>query len=289
MDTNLSREPAPGRSMHLLLVEDHPASQRLVRSLLETWGYMVTAAGTAREALQLAGQGSFDLVLLDVQLPDQDGCWVARRLRERENGGKRTPILALTAGSSPAEQARCLAAGMDGRISKPFDLQELLDALEQAAAPAARPRCELPSLPGAGETKQRPEPDGEGKRFEERRALARVGGDRVFLYEMIEDFLMGVSGRLGRLRQVWQQGDLGSLEREAHQWRGHLGQFSGLVARRAADLEQAARTGDASQQERAWERLRDEVEQLIKELGVWADQEGEGCPREVGGAEPRAL
>jgi CheY-like chemotaxis protein len=125
--------------MRILLAEDSPVNQRLAVRLLEKAGHEVVVAGSGAEALALLGPGAagaFDLVLMDVQMPEMDGFEATARIRDRERdagGGRRIPILAMTAYAMKGDRERCLAAGMDGYVAKPIQPRELWEAVARAA------------------------------------------------------------------------------------------------------------------------------------------------------------
>ncbi|MEN9904394.1 MAG: hypothetical protein RLZZ555_959 [Pseudomonadota bacterium] len=110
------------RASRVLLVEDHPANQKLALWLLQRQGHQVTLAENGAEALQLMKALAFDIVLMDVQMPVMDGLEATRRIREleRERGDKRHPIIAMTAGAIVGDREKCLEAGMDDYLSKPI-------------------------------------------------------------------------------------------------------------------------------------------------------------------------
>jgi CheY-like chemotaxis protein len=117
------------------LAEDNVINQHLVKRLLEKRGHSVTVTGSGREALERVGEGSFDVILMDVQMPDMDGLQASTRIREVEKRrGTYTPILALTAHTMKGDRERCLAAGMDHFINKPFDAERFVEVVEAAAA-----------------------------------------------------------------------------------------------------------------------------------------------------------
>jgi signal transduction histidine kinase/CheY-like chemotaxis protein len=123
-----AREPAT--SLHILLVEDNPVNQRLASRLLEKRGHSVVVAGNGREALGTLEKASFDLVLMDLQMPVMDGFEATAAIRERETSGIHLPIVALTAHAMKGDREKCLAAGMDGYLTKPIRPQELDEVLE---------------------------------------------------------------------------------------------------------------------------------------------------------------
>ncbi len=117
--------------LRVLLAEDSPVNQRLAIALLEKHGHSVTLANNGREAVAALDEQSFDLVLMDVQMPELDGLEATRQIRRREqDNGHHVPILAMTAHALSGDRERCLEAGMDGYVSKPIRIQELFAAIE---------------------------------------------------------------------------------------------------------------------------------------------------------------
>jgi two-component system, sensor histidine kinase and response regulator len=125
----------PGTSLKVLLAEDNQVNQRLAVRLLEKRGHRVVVAGNGLETLQALASQSFDLVLMDVQMPEMDGLEATAAIREKEKGTSfRQPIIALTAHAIKGDREKCLAAGMDGYLSKPIRPQELDDVLDRYVA-----------------------------------------------------------------------------------------------------------------------------------------------------------
>jgi two-component system sensor histidine kinase/response regulator len=122
----------PGTSLSMLLAEDNPVNQRLVVRLLEKRGHRVVVAGNGFEALAALKKENFDLVLMDVQMPEMDGIEATGAIREEEKAsGEHRPIVALTAHAMKGDREKCLAAGMDGYLTKPIRPQEMDDVLEE--------------------------------------------------------------------------------------------------------------------------------------------------------------
>ncbi len=131
--------------LRILLVEDHPVNQRLARIILEKQGHSVCLAVNGREAVAAAGNGRFDLILMDLQMPEMDGFDATREIRRLEPAGRRTPILALTAHAMAADRQRCLDAGMDGYISKPVRIDELANAIAAVCPGQTTPTTGVPA------------------------------------------------------------------------------------------------------------------------------------------------
>lgn len=132
--SDTSDEPpmlAESTRLNILLAEDSLTNQVLARSLLERQGHSVTVASTGVEAVRMSADFSFDLILMDVEMPEQDGISATREIRERDSTGRQIPIIAMTAHDTPADQQACRDAGMNGHISKPVQIETLLAALQE--------------------------------------------------------------------------------------------------------------------------------------------------------------
>ena len=120
--------------LRILLAEDNPANQKLATYILQDRGHIVEIAGDGREAVRLTEQNRYDVILMDVQMPGMDGLEATAAIRKREDGGRRVPIIAMTAHAMKGDREQCLAAGMDGYLSKPIDAHEMIAMVESLAA-----------------------------------------------------------------------------------------------------------------------------------------------------------
>ena len=128
--------PPPIPSLRVLLAEDNPVNQMVASRMLEQHGHRITVAASGREAIDRFRQESFDLILMDVQMPEMDGFEATAALRAIEEGsGRHVPIVAMTAHAMQGDRERCIQAGMDDYISKPLRPHELFRAIESTAAP----------------------------------------------------------------------------------------------------------------------------------------------------------
>jgi CheY-like chemotaxis protein len=137
--TSAGAGPARGR---LLVVEDNAINQAVARGLVTRLGYACDVAGNGLEALDAVERRAYDAVLMDCQMPELDGFEATAEIRRREDGGRRVPIIAMTAGALVEDRERCLAAGMDDYLPKPVKRRELEAVLSRWLAPA------VPALPG---------------------------------------------------------------------------------------------------------------------------------------------
>jgi len=248
------------RKLRILLAEDNLVNRQLAVRMLEKRGHVVLVAGNGREALETLKDQAIDLVLMDVQMPELNGLETSAAIRKGEKGtGRHLPIIAMTAHAMKGDRERCLAAGMDGYVSKPVKAEELFKMIEEIVATAAG----AAAVAGGG-----PPPDGV---LDGDLALARLDGDRQLLKELVKLF----QGEWPRMRdEIWQaiaERNLKALARAAHTLKGSVGNFAAPAAFDAAlKLELMAHEGDLTQSEEACARLQEEIERLypaLEELG----------------------
>jgi two-component system, sensor histidine kinase and response regulator len=135
----------PARSLRILLAEDNAVNRKLASTILERAGHSVATAENGREAVERVRAGNFELVLMDVQMPEMDGLEAARIIRREESRtGAHVAMIAMTAHAMSGDIERCLAAGMDGYIAKPFQPRDFLETIE--AVKTRLDRQELPSV-----------------------------------------------------------------------------------------------------------------------------------------------
>jgi CheY-like chemotaxis protein/HPt (histidine-containing phosphotransfer) domain-containing protein len=201
------REPG-ARRLDVLLAEDNKVNQMLAVRLLEKQGHRVTVAGDGAEALDLSARRDFDLVLMDVQMPEVDGLEATRRIRERESGaGKHVPIVAMTAHAMKGDRERCLAAGMDDYVSKPIEPAELGAVIDRVARRRA--------LGPAGRARVDALPD-----FDLTMAMRMVADDRELLRTIAGMFLEQGPMRVQAVRVAHGNDDPATIERSAHSLKG---------------------------------------------------------------------
>lgn len=123
--------PGNGRKLSILLAEDNRITQMYALSLFETEGHLVTVAATGLEAVELAARQAYDLIFMDIQMPELDGLEAARRIRSSDTPNASTPIIAMTANAMKEDRDACLAAGMDGYLSKPIDQDDFFEILNR--------------------------------------------------------------------------------------------------------------------------------------------------------------
>jgi len=243
----------PERRLRILLAEDNTVNQRLAVRILEKRGHAVVVACNGKEALAALEREPYELVLMDLEMPEMGGFEATACIRQRERGtGRHIPILALTAHAMKGDRERCLQGGMDGYVAKPIQARELYQAIAELLPAALVERVDdAPMVLDRGE------------------ALGHVGGDPELLRELIEVFLQDCPRMTREAREALQSGDALKLKRAAHSLKGAVGILGGKAAFDAAlRLETIARQGDLSQAEAAWQILQRALEQLQQALAA---------------------
>jgi two-component system sensor histidine kinase/response regulator len=230
-------EKPRGRPLNILLSEDNAVNQKLAIRLLEKAGHRITLASTGREALaawENAGIPGFDVVLMDIQMPEMDGMEATAAIRNREkNSGTHIPILAMTAHAMRGDKEMCLASGMDGYISKPIHPDGLFAEIERCLAASEGSNA-------MAENSQEPV-----EQIDRVSLLERVEGDQELLTEMIHIFQEDVPNLLTAMRDALQRGDMAVLERSAHSLKGAVSNLSAKATAAALQLEKDAKNKDA--------------------------------------------
>jgi two-component system sensor histidine kinase/response regulator len=249
--------------LRILLVEDNRINQRVALRILEKDGHHVTIAEDGKQALLAIEQNTFDLALMDVQMPEMDGFETTTEIRAREQGtGRHLPIIAMTARAINGDRERCLASGMDDYVSKPVALRELHRVLQ---AVRARSTASLA--------------------FDEAAALARVDGDAGFLRELVSLLAEDAPKLLAQIGDAVAAEDPVGVEKTAHKLKGSLIPFCSSDAFEAGNtLEQIGRSGRLDGANQKYHELEDHLNRLLAKLAefVAADQGIAVTPRPEG-------
>ena len=238
----------PRRALRVLVAEDNVVNRKLVTTLLHKHGHKVKAVENGRaavEAVAAARGGKFDVVLMDLQMPEMSGFEATEAVRRHESPGQRLPIIALTAHAMQGDRERCLEAGMDGYLSKPIDVEELIATIERFGHGSQTTATEEPV-------------DAErASVFDEQAALAYTGQDRRLLKQVVSMFRSDYPSSLRRIEQAWRRKDGDALRAAAHALKGAIATVGSPAGREAAaELEQAGRSGDLADAARAYANLR---------------------------------
>jgi CheY-like chemotaxis protein/HPt (histidine-containing phosphotransfer) domain-containing protein len=254
-------ERTTSRALRVLVAEDNQVNRQFVTRVLEKRGHSIVAVGDGRaavDAVDKAATGYFDLVLMDVQMPEVDGLSATVLIRQHERStGAHIPIVAMTAHAMSGDRERCLAAGMDDYVSKPLHPHELVEAVERLVA-----------APGASTARAQGEQAGPSIVFDADTACNRLGGDRKLLREVIAIFRAQTPELLAAIRKGAKSGDADGVKRAAHTLKGSLGTLHAPRAyEAAARLEALARRGETADIPTAVASLLQEMSKLGRALG----------------------
>jgi CheY-like chemotaxis protein/HPt (histidine-containing phosphotransfer) domain-containing protein len=254
-------------ALNILLAEDNDVNQKLATRLLEKRGHEVTVAANGLQALNALSLGRYDLVLMDVQMPEMDGIEATAALRCREEGtSQHLPVIAMTALVMQGDRERCLAAGMDGYLTKPIRPRALDEVLDQYVAQKRKG--------GIVHEEALTTPDHTPRTLKQEwvdghELLERVGGDREFLTELVSLFREDCPKQLNRIKTALEKMDPSEVLRGAHSLRGTL---ANLAARPAADLaaeiEHAGKAGDLDRAKAAFQSLGLKLPRVLEALGA---------------------
>jgi CheY-like chemotaxis protein/HPt (histidine-containing phosphotransfer) domain-containing protein len=271
------------RPLTILLVEDNATNRMLAVALLEKEGHRVEMAHNGREALAVLASRAFDVVLMDVQMPEMDGFEATAHIREQERStGAHIPIVAMTAHAMKGDRERCLGAGMDGYVSKPIHAKELHEALANVTPSIAVPEqathtshlVQGVDTRQAASTRMEPIPAEPPADVLDKAALvARLGGREERLSTFIQIFLDESSQHMAELDDAIIRNDASSLRRPAHSLKGSAGIFGALsLVEAAVALESLGQVGELSGAAEAYCRLETEFRKLKAELTALLSQ-----------------
>ena len=251
--------PMSGGRLRVLLAEDNPVNQTVGMRTLEKMGHMVVLATNGEKALSMLESQSFDLILMDVQMPEMDGLTATKRIREMERTrGGHIPIIAMTAHAMQGDRELCLAAGMDGYVSKPVRREEL----ERSIVTVTKQRSSKQA--GSFKMDRRPE---RSSGWDVTLVLERLGGDERLLREIANIFLDQTPKHLAGLRQAMKENDAVCVASIAHSLKGELSYLNAAAAAEAQMVEEMGNSGNLAQLPEALASLEKEIDVLTKTIG----------------------
>jgi len=248
-------KPAGTTHLHILLAEDGLVNQKVAVSLLEQRGHKVTVANNGRQAIAALDSESFDVVLMDIQMPTMDGYEATATIREKEKAsGGHIPIIAMTAHAMKGDRERCLQAGMDGYIAKPIRAKDLYETIEMTAA----------KVKVWGSQTQDNAIADEKEILDRDQILEQTGANAETLKEIVELFAVESAKLMKRIRDAITSEDTSEMQRAAHMLRGSIQIFGAeRPAAAALRLETMGREENLVDAEQAWQVLVKEVERLM--------------------------
>ncbi|MBN2050660.1 MAG: response regulator, partial [Spirochaetales bacterium] len=230
-EVSAAASPVKGR---VLVAEDHQVNQMLFKTILEHEGYTVEVASNGKEALEAVKQDSYQVIFMDVQMPEMNGYEASTAIR---NLGIKTPIIAVTASAIKGEREKCFEVGMNDFLTKPFKKQDILPVLdrwtgEKGEAPVDE-IAELESIPEDMVV------------FDYDEAVNTFMGNEGVVKKVLASYLDKVENQLVLLRQALEKKDLETLRMEAHSIKGSGYNLQAQeIGKKAEKLEHAARDGD---------------------------------------------
>jgi signal transduction histidine kinase/HPt (histidine-containing phosphotransfer) domain-containing protein len=270
-DASARARPTLPASMRILLVEDNPASQKLVAYIFQEAGHSIDIAEDGQQALHILEKTSYDAVFMDVQMPVMDGLAATAAIRVREgraplgtSGRRRVPIIAMTARAMKGDRERCLAAGMDGYVSKPIDAAQLFDELARLTTGGAT----LDPSEGCA-TADPPADRGEGADvapagvFDLPTALERCCQSWEVFGDMVACLCADNEQQFPQMYAALDRGDFEELGRLAHRMRGTLSCLAGKSVLDAAAAVEQITGGWQTQAREAIVKLEELVAALI--------------------------
>ncbi len=231
-DSSLSTPKAERRQVRLLLAEDSRVNQKIAMKILSKAGYEVDIAENGRLAVEAVDKVRYDLILMDVQMPEMDGVEATETIRRNERGsGARVPIIAMTANVMQEDKDRCLAAGMDDYLSKPAEPRKMIETIEKHLSEAAPPEAEASRCDN-------------GEIFDKDDLMERLDGDEELLREILEIYVEDVPRLIEKIKKAREQSDAELVNREGHTLKGASANVSAPALRETAyQIEMAGKSG----------------------------------------------
>jgi len=237
----------------VLVVEDHEVNRQLFKTILEKLGHRVTLAGDGLKAVEAAERERFDLIFMDIQMPNMNGYDATRKLREM---GVQTPIIAVTASALQEEQKRALAAGMNHCLTKPFKKKDLVPVLDRWLPGTS-------SRPGAA-AGAATESTGDGV-FDFPKAVDAFMGREDVVRNVLSTFLKTGQVQIARIRAALDKGELEVIRQEAHSMKGGAWNLAAdPLGEAARQLEETAKAGEGEATRSVFASLQEEFERLKK-------------------------
>lgn len=258
-----THKSVPGRvdaCLQILLAEDNSVNQIVASGMLEKEGHRVLAVHNGKEVLAALENQHFDLILMDIQMPEMDGIETTRRIREKgaSHIDSQIPIIALTAHALTGDRERLLKVGMDDYLSKPFKKRDLLQVIGRYCSIAEKPETEpLNTAQPVRHT------DG----VDAKECLERFGGDMELLKEVWDTFMKDAPAQMQTLKSVLEANDLVLAEHQAHTLKSAAANAGARrLSEQAFRMEMAARNGDAKQILQDYQQMEEELGLVFGEL-----------------------
>jgi CheY-like chemotaxis protein/HPt (histidine-containing phosphotransfer) domain-containing protein len=259
-------QPVPAaRRAHILLAEDNEVNQIVAQDILTAAGHTVEVVCNGRLAVETALRRKFDLVVMDCQMPEMDGFAATEAIRKHEaegrlsSAGRYLPIVALTANAVKGDRERCLAAGMNGYVTKPVEAEVLLAAVDEAMG-----SCVADKIAESPVDRQPPPPPDGDRLLNIGDLMRRCRGKTSLAQTLLGKFQEQIGGQLTQARELLAEHDAVALSKLAHMVKGAAANLSAEPLRRAAaELETIGADGDPEALTAAVDSLVKQAEELI--------------------------
>jgi PAS domain S-box-containing protein len=249
-------------NIRILLVEDNPINQKTAAAILRKAGFMVDVADNGLRALDAVDRGSYDIILMDIQMPEMDGYETTAAIRKREGADRRSAIIAMTAHVMKGDRERCLEAGMDDYLAKPINPDEVFAVIERWAGPKLEGRDGRVSA-AADEGEKASDRTLHEQPVDIVDAMDRFDNERGFFREMLEQFMILLPGQVREIEDAVSADDAETVQKTAHNIKGSAGTLS---ARRlysiVLEMETKGRSSDLSEMPLLLEDLKSEIVRL---------------------------
>ena len=246
--------PTLKRRFSILLVEDYPPNQKVVLAYLAGYDFEVTIAENGRQAVEKFRLQKFDIILMDIQMPEMDGFEATGLIRKRP-GGAEVPIIAMTANAFEADVQKCFETGMNDVITKPFRKNMLLEKITYWAVHSGTTHLT--------KTVVSPRSIDEGGPINIQKTLQEFNGDQTLLFEVIDEYIANVRQQMPKIAEALQEQDYETVWREAHSIKGGaLNLAADALAGIAFELEKAGKSGDLANSSQLLARMEDELFRL---------------------------
>jgi len=252
------------RKIRILVAEDIPTNQKVALAILDKLGYRADAVANGQEALEALETVPYDLVLMDVQMPEMDGFEATQRIRDAKSKVRnhKIPIIAMTAHALKGDREKCLEAGMDDYVSKPVNPQELVEAVERCFGGASREGRVYATAPHSHELVI----------FDKSVLLDVLSGDEELLKTILQSFLENTPNQIDALKEGQRSGDASQIVRQAHSLKSASGGVGTTVMQKLAlQIETEGLAGNLEQTGSlidALERAFEELKSVLKDQGL---------------------
>ncbi len=249
-----------GAALRILLAEDNMVNQEVAATMLRRRGHHVDVVGDGRQAVEAVAQTSYDIVLMDLQMPEMDGLQATAEIRKLP-GGPTIPVVAITANAMVGERERCLAAGMDGYLSKPYKPHQLFAAVESVATAGGGAGPDAP--PGGASSPESEDPVD----IDTFRGEMQAAGVESAVDGILDVFLQDAPTKLVQLESAVAAMDARTIERAAHAFKSSAGTIHALrLAERLREMELAAKTGVADAAAACYPGVREAYHAVAEQL-----------------------